>query len=297
MARMNYHHLQYFHAVAHEGNLTRAAERMNLSQSALSTQIRQLEERLGHALFDRVGRQLRLTEAGRIALDHADRIFGTGEELLETLRGAGQAQAPLRVGAQSTLSRNFQLRFLQPLLGAEGADLKLTSGSTERLLEALRELALDVVLTTEPPPGGAGRDLVAHPLSAERVSIHGLAPLASYADLADLLTRAPLILPTESAIRRAFDSLTARLGVAPRIVADVDDMAMVRLLAREGVGLAVAPSVVFRDELATGLLETAPHPLGIEEQFYAVTVQRSFPHPRLGDLIGPAAQAPGTPAA
>ena len=86
MPDLNYHHLRYFRAVAHDGNLTRTAERLNLSQSALSVQIRQLEERLGHALFERRGRQLHLTEAGRIALDHADAIFSAGEELIATLR-------------------------------------------------------------------------------------------------------------------------------------------------------------------------------------------------------------------
>ena len=104
MDRLNYHHLRYFREVAREGHLTRAAERLNLSQSALSAQIRQLEDRLGHALFDRRGRQLILTEAGRIALDHAERIFGTGEELLAALGDGGRRARPLRVGALSTLS-------------------------------------------------------------------------------------------------------------------------------------------------------------------------------------------------
>ena len=117
MAELNYHHLRYFWAVAHDGNLTRTAERLNLSQSALSTQIKSLEARLGHKLFERRGRQLVLTEAGRISLEHADTIFGAGEELLSTLKGAGASQQVLRVGALSTLSRNFQMQFLRPLLG------------------------------------------------------------------------------------------------------------------------------------------------------------------------------------
>ena len=75
ITRLNYHHLRYFREVAIEGNLGRAAERLNVAQSALSVQIRQLEERLGFTLFDRVARSLVLTEAGRIALDHADRIL------------------------------------------------------------------------------------------------------------------------------------------------------------------------------------------------------------------------------
>ena len=88
---LNYHHLRYFWAVAHEGNLTRTAQRLNLSQSALSVQIKQLEDRLGHALFERRGRQLHLTEAGRIALDYADTIFGAGQELIDTLRRTGKS--------------------------------------------------------------------------------------------------------------------------------------------------------------------------------------------------------------
>ena len=114
MSTLNYNHLRYFWAVAHDGNLTRTAERLNLTQSALSVQIRKLEQRLGHALFERRGRQLHLTEAGQIALDHADAIFATGEELLGTLRGSGVARQALRVGSLATLSRNFQMEFLPP---------------------------------------------------------------------------------------------------------------------------------------------------------------------------------------
>ena len=101
---LNYHHLRYFWAVAHEGNLTRTAQRLNLSQSALSVQIKQLEDRLGHALFERRGRQLHLTEAGRIALDHADAIFSTGQELVATLTGPVQNRKALRALLEAGLS-------------------------------------------------------------------------------------------------------------------------------------------------------------------------------------------------
>ncbi|MBA4207627.1 MAG: LysR family transcriptional regulator, partial [Polymorphum sp.] len=128
MPDLNYHHLRYFRAVAHDGNLTRTAERLNLSQSALSVQIRQLEERLGHALFERRGRQLHLTEAGRIALDHADAIFSAGEELIATLRQTGTTRQVLRVGGMATLSRNFQIAFLRPVLGRADVEVVLRSG-------------------------------------------------------------------------------------------------------------------------------------------------------------------------
>ena len=75
MSQLNLHHLRLFRAVARVGTLTGAAQAMNLSQSAVSTQLRTLETSLGHDLFERRGRGLVLTEAGRIALDHAETIF------------------------------------------------------------------------------------------------------------------------------------------------------------------------------------------------------------------------------
>ncbi|MBJ3764532.1 LysR family transcriptional regulator [Maribius pontilimi] len=286
--RLNYHHLRYFQEVAREGNLTRAAARLNLSQSALSTQIRQLEERLGHALFERTGRAMVLTETGRIALDHAERIFSVGDDLVATLAAGGAAKAPLRVGALSTLSRNFQLRFLRPALTGD-VELILSSGNSQTLLRALEALALDVVLLTDPPPRVTFPDLVAHRIAEQPVGLHGTQRRLRHDTLAELLGAEPVILPTESSIRTGFDSLMARLGVTPRIAATVDDMAMVRLLAREDLGLAVTPAVVLADELAQGVLATAPFPLNVVESFYAVTTPRTFPHPLLGRLAEPLA--------
>ena len=283
MNDLNYHHLRYFREVAHEGHLTRAAERLNLSQSALSAQIKTLEARLGHPLFLRVGRRLELTEVGRIALDHADRIFATGEELIATLSGTAAERPPLRVGALSTLSRNFQIRFLKPIMDRDDAEIVLSSGSQARLMEALTALALDVVLTTTPPETDSG--LIAHRLDEQPVAIHGRPDLLAGKTLAELLTTVPVILPTESSIRTGFDSLVARLGVRPRIAARVDDMAMVRLLARDGLGLAIAPSVVFADEIESGRIKVAEIELNIVESFFAVTAPRSFPHPLLETLF------------
>ena len=100
MARLNYHHLLYFWAVAKEGNLTRAAKSLHVSQSALSVQIRQLEDQLGQALFARDGRILSLTEAGRIALAYAEQIFEAGAELVATLKdGHRRERQVLRIGA------------------------------------------------------------------------------------------------------------------------------------------------------------------------------------------------------
>jgi LysR family transcriptional activator of nhaA len=285
MDQLNYHHLRYFREVATEGNLSRAAQRLNVSQSALSMQIRNLEERLGHALFERVGRKLVLTEVGHIALDHADRIFTAGEELLATLSQDRTALPPLRVGALSTLSRNFQMAFLRPLLATGKAGIVLRSGNTTTLLDDLTSLALDVVLTTEPPQAEQGSQFASQRIAEQQVALHGTPDRLKHASLKALLRNEPVILPTDSAIRAGFESLIGKLGISPRIAALVDDMAMVRLLAREGAGLAVAPPVVVADEISSGLLQTAPFPLGIVEPFYAVTVARKYPHPMLAELL------------
>lgn len=287
MAEFNYHHLRYFWAVAHEGNLTRTAERLNLSQSAVSVQIKQLEASLGHALFERRGRQLILTEAGRIALDHADAIFAAGRELVGTLQEKGRTREAIRIGALATLSRNFHLKFLRPILGRQDVEIILRSGTSADLLRSLEALNLDVVLINRPPMRDAATPFVSHRLSEQPVSLVGTpALLGDTPKLNDLLASQPIILPTaETGVRIGFDALTQRLGILPQIVAEVEDMAMMRLLAREGIGLAVLPPIVVQDELQNGRLVEADRLPGIGETFFAVTLSRRFPNPILAELL------------
>ncbi|MEM1388227.1 MAG: LysR family transcriptional regulator [Pseudomonadota bacterium] len=285
MATLNYNHLRYFRAVARTGHLGRTAQALNVSQSALSTQIKTLEDRIGQALFDRTGRTLTLTEAGRIALDYADRIFSAGDELVATLERRRNMAQPLKVGALSTLSRNFQLQFLRPLFASQSARIDLRSGSMAALMADLEIQALDVVLTTEVPPGGAAGRFAARKIAEQSVGLHGRPDFLTGDTLADLLRTAPLILPTDAVIRTQVEDLLHRLGVTATIAASVDDMAMVRLLAREGLGLAVTPAVVLADEIAYGLVATAPFDLGVVEPFFAVTLPRTYPHPALQGLL------------
>lgn len=287
MTALNFNHLRYFWAVAHDGNLTRTAARLNLTQSALSVQIRHLEARLGHALFERRGRRLHLTEAGRMVLDHADAIFATGEELLSTLRATGASRQALRVGALATLSRNFQIAFLRPVLGRTDVDLVLRSGSAGELLQALEALNLDVVLLNQAPARDAIAPFVVHQLAEQKVSLVGSRErLRDTTSPAALLEAHPVILPTAgSSIRAGFDAFVDRLAIRPNIAAEVEDMAMMRLLARENLGLAVLPPIVVRDELASKSLIEADHLPGIVEAFYAITIKRRFPHPLLPALL------------
>ena len=285
---MNLHHLRLFRAVAAEGSLTGAARRLNLSQSALSTQIKSLEASLGHDLFERRGRGLVLTEAGRIALDHADAIFRTAEDLAAVMKETGRARRAVRVGALATLSRNFQIAFLRPLVGRRDVEVVLRSGSQAELLRELDALALDVVLTNLAPPRDGDHPRHVHQIGEQPVSLIGTPARAGHATLEELLARESLVLPAkDTALRSAFDALMARLGLAPLIAAEADDMAMLRLLAREDIGLAVIPPIVVRDELTSGKLVEVAQLDGISEHFLAVTRERRFPNPLLADLLQP----------
>ncbi|WP_420408435.1 LysR family transcriptional regulator [Hoeflea sp.] len=287
MSTINLHHLRLFRAVARDGTLTGAARALNISQSAVSTQIKALEASLGHDLFERVGRNLVLTEAGRIALDHAEEIFRTSENLSAALRSAGARRQVLRIGALATLSRNFQIAFLTPIIGRDDVEVVLRSGVQAELLRALEAMAIDVVLTNLVPARDAVSPYLVHKLSEQPVSLIGAPdPELQTRSTGELLQTQTLILPTpESALRASFDALLEQLGVVPRIAAEADDMAMLRLLARAQAGFAVIPPIVVRDELEGGTLVEYARLEGISENFFAVTLQRRFANPLVAETL------------
>jgi LysR family transcriptional activator of nhaA len=287
MSVLNYTHLRAFRAVAAEGNLTRAAEKLGVAQSAVSTQVKALEARLGHALFERRGRSMALTEAGRIAFDCAERAFAAGDELVETLAGRVGAGQVIRVGALATLSRNFQLNFLRPLVQDPDVSVILRSGSIGELLGELEALRLDVVLTNAPPRHDAATPWREHRIDDQPVSLVGHpSRMSGSRDLAALIAAHPLVLPAEgSAVRADFDRLMAREGLAPRIAAEADDMAMLRLLVRENAGLALVPPIVIQDELEAGILVEALRLDDLHEAFWAITLPRRFPNTALSRIL------------
>lgn len=281
---LNYHHLRYFWIVAHEGNITRAAKKHNIAQSALSMQIRALEAYLGQPLFERVGRRLVLTEAGYIALDFADAIFVKGDELLGTFgRREGPQRKVLRVGAVATLSRNFQFGFLRAPLAAPEVEVIIRSGSLDELLRDLEGYTLDVVLSNVAPLREQTTRWVVHAIDEQPVSLVGQPnPKRAHVSLEALLRDETLVVPSlQSTIRMGFDALVNRLGIHPQIVAEVDDMAMLRLVAREHSGLAVVPSIVVKDELDSSVLVEFAKLPGLTETFFAITMTRRFPNPLL----------------
>jgi LysR family transcriptional activator of nhaA len=286
--QLNYHHLHYFWAVAKDGNLTRTAARLHVSQSALSSQIKALEEDLGQALFRREGRSLQITEAGRLALTYAETIFAAGNELSALMKGGEfQSRQVVRIGAVATLSRNFQENFVRPLLKLDDVEIVLQSGTLADLLTRLSVHSLDLVLSNRRVHRDAQNPWQSHLIARQPVSIVGKPrrrklPFVFPDNLGDY----PIVLPSlESEMRARFDLLCEQHRVTYRALAQVDDMAMLRLLARDTDAIALVPTVVVQDELRTGILVEYCVVPQLFEDFYAITVKRHFQSPILRFLL------------
>ncbi|MEJ2385696.1 MAG: LysR substrate-binding domain-containing protein, partial [Xanthomonadales bacterium] len=266
--------------------------------SAISSQIRLLEEAFGQELFVREGRALRLTEVGNLVLSYADSIFDLGAELLETVRSEdGGLRPALRVGALATLSRNFQQKFLRSVIRDEQLRLVLESASLDELLERLRVHKLDLILSNRLVTADEQSPLYCRRIAQQSVCLVGPVRRGRrrFRFPQDLDDHA-LVLPGHSSeIRGQFDLMCEELGLQPRISAEVDDMAMLRLLARDSGSLALVPEVVVQDELRERVLEKYCAVPGLFENFYAITTKRHFRSAALKSLLDGQAARPAEP--
>jgi LysR family transcriptional regulator, transcriptional activator of nhaA len=288
LAQLNFHHLFYFWQVARMGHLTRAAQELHTSQSALSAQIRQLEDRLGEPLFAREGRRLVLTETGQMVMAYAENIFGLGQELLGRLQGRSEGLERLRVGSVATLSRNYKENWIRPLLADPSVMLTLESGTLQDLLARLQQHQLDVVLANEAVGSDGDRHLHCRFLGSQAISLVG--PAAVWGGrslrLPEDLDGLDLALPgPRHALRSQFDALCMAADVKPRLRAEVDDMAMLRLIARDSGWLTVLPEVVVQDELRNGSLLRVGQSTQLQEHFYAITTPHRHRIERLERLL------------
>ena len=279
MRQLNFRHLYYFWRVAKEGHLTRTAQQLHVSQSALSSQIRQLQDQLGHELFSREGRSLALTEVGHIVLEYAESIFSLSSELIAlTESGDLQRLERLRIGSVATLSRNFQENFLRPVIGESKIKLVMRSASLEELLELLHVHKLDLILSNRAVAAGTSTPWRCQQISEQCVCIVG--PPGKQAErfrFPQDLQKFPILLPGPSSdIRTQFDMLCEEHNIEIVPYAEVDDMAMLRLLARDSGGLTVVPEVVVQDELQSGKLKKYFVLKNVAERFYAITAKRHF---------------------
>ena len=283
MESLNYHHLRYFWVAAREGGVTRASQRLHISQPAVSAQIRELEQALGEKLFNRSGRTLVLTEAGRTVYRYADEIFGLGAELMETLKGRPTGR-PMRlvVGIANVIPKLVAYRVLEPAFRLpEGVHVECLEDRPDRLLAELATHRLDLVLTDAPAAPWVRVRAYSHLLGECGVSIFGTARLAMSRrrGFPHSLDRAPFLLPTaDSTLRRSLDQWFEAQGVRPEIVGQFEDSALLKVLGQSGVGLFAVPSAIdaeVRGQYGVRLVGR----IEIRERFYAITVERKLKHP------------------
>lgn len=279
MAKINYHHLYYFWRIALSGSITRTADECHVSQSALSQQIKHLENTMNVQLFQRVSRKLVLTDMGRKVLNYADEIFTTGEELQSFLnKGESITQRHINIGVLTTLSRNFTEAFISPLLKESNVSFTLSTRGMTNLLNGLTSHELDLVLTNRSVSQQNDDAIWQNQLvSRQSVSIIGPAenkPDASFPQGYDNLK---WVLPTGiTEIRSGFNAYCSAVGYNPEVVAEADDMAMLRLLVRDSGAVTALPPVVVKDEISSGRLAEYHVLPNVFENFYAITISRTY---------------------
>ena len=285
MEWLNYHHLLYFWQVAREGTVARASAELRLAQPTISGQIRQLESALGEKLFVRKGRNLVLTDTGRVAYKYADEIFSLGRDLLGAVRGRAPGR-PLRllVGVADAMPKPIARLLLEPALRL-GQPVRLVYREDRPVEEFLAELAvfaLDVVLADAPAGPGIAVKAFNHLLGECGTSFFASKQLAAAhrQRFPRSLDGASLLLPGEgSGLRRVLDQWLSSQELRPAIIGEFDDPALMNAFGEDGVGIFAAPTVLEAELHRRHLVEVVGRAESLRQRFYAISVERKLKHP------------------
>jgi LysR family transcriptional activator of nhaA len=284
MEWLNYHHLLYFWAVAKEGSVSRAAQKLRLAQPTLSGQIRQLERQLDEKLFRRQGRYLALTDVGRVVYRYADEIFGLGRELMDVVKSRPTGR-PLRltVGVADALPKLIAHRLLEPAFRLdEPLHLVCREGRSDRLLAELALHALDLVVSDAPIPPQVGVKGFSHLLGECGVTIFGTAELARRLrrGFPRSLDGAPMLVPTDdNVLRRSLDQWFDAHAVRPRRIGEFEDSALLKTFGQAGHGLFAGPTVIEREIARQYGVRVVGRLDEVRERFYAISPERRLQHP------------------
>jgi LysR family transcriptional activator of nhaA len=285
MEWLNYHHLLYFWVVAKEGSIVRAGEVLRLAHPTISGQIHRLEDVLGEKLFARSGRNLVLTEAGRVAFRYADEIFTLGREFMDTLKGRASGR-PLRlvVGVADVLPPSLVRRFLEPAFRL-GQPVRVVCRADKSVEEFVAELVLhrvDIVIADGPAAPGIAVRAFSHLLGECGTTFFAAPRLATKIrrHFPRSLDGTPFLLPgAPSTVRRALESWFDTQDVRPTIVAEFDDSALAKDFGKEGMGVFAAPQVIESEVLRQYGVKIVGRADAVRQQFYAISVERKIKHP------------------
>ena len=286
---LNYHHLRYFWATAHEGSITAAAERLRLSRATVTSQIRELESALGQALFRKQGRNLAITEFGQQVLLYADEIFATGEQIQNLSLGIHAGRQRVVVGIPDVMPKLIAYRLLVPVLqSSPPVLLECREGNLEQLLAEMALHRVDLVLSDSPTPANAQVRAFHHKLGECGISICGSPPLAKRfrKGFPDSLAAAPMLMPAEkTSLRRNLNYWMARSECRPDIVAEFDDSALLKIFGQSGVGLFPVASAVVIDAEKRYAVEAIGELPEVKEEFYLISLEKSLKDPVLLSIL------------
>jgi LysR family transcriptional activator of nhaA len=286
---LNFRHLLYFWAVAKEGSITRAAERLGLSIQAVSTQLGQLDRQLGQSLFAPQGRSLKLTEAGRTTLAYADSIFQMGDKLREALAEPSMGRVRLAVGITDAVPKLIAFHVLENVLRPPlHVRLECIDGEFDHLLGELAVNRLDLVLADRSAPQRANLRLQSKLLGNVAIALYGTKELQrEYAKgFPASLQGAPLLLPARSdPLRTSIDGWFEAHDLQPQVVADFTDSALLKTFGRAGLGLFPAPLTMADDIRVQFAAVLVGELTGVSESWYAIAAQRRLQHPAVAQIL------------
>jgi LysR family transcriptional activator of nhaA len=282
---VNFKHLHYFWVTARAGGIMRAGEQLHTTPQTLSGQIKLLEEWLGRKLFRKSGRQLALTDEGRLALGYADQIFALGAELEDALRQArsGQRVLEFRVGVADSVAKSVAYRLLEPALSvAEPVRLIGSEGKFPDLLAQLALHRLDLVIADEPLSRRMSVKAFNHALGTTTMSFFCAPALKAQlkGPFPQCLNDAPMLIQgVASSVRQQLEGWLTQHQIRPRVVGEFDDGALMTAFGREGRGVFMSPAVLEQETVAQYGVEVIGRSSELVEEFFAVSVERRITHP------------------
>jgi LysR family transcriptional activator of nhaA len=281
---INYKHLHYFWAVAKQGGVSRASEHLHLTPQTISGQISLLEDSLGEALFSKVGRNLELTETGRLVLSYADEIFSLGGELEDTVRNLPSGR-PLvfKVGIVDVVPKTIAYRLLAPALQLENnVRIICKENNLESLLAELALHRIDMVLADSPIPTSLNIRGFSHSLGECGISFLAKPEIADSLQqpFPQSLNGAPLLLPSEiNQMQGRLLYWLDSLHIHPQIIGEFDDSALMKAFGQAGTGIFICPTAIANENMQQYGVSLIGSTEEVREHFYAISVERKISHP------------------
>jgi LysR family transcriptional activator of nhaA len=290
---INYKHLRYFWMVAKEGSIAKASKLLFLTPQTISGQLSQLEEQLGIKLFTRVGRNLQVTDAGKVVQNYANDIFSLGDELQQILKNKPLGmKLQLKAGIANSIPKAIAYHLLEPALHLDSTmRLICREDNLTILLTELAEHKLDIVISDKPLPDTLSIKCFNHHLGKCGISFFGTKTLAEQAreSFPACLDNMPLLLPGDSSsIKNKLLQWFEQNRIRPEIVAEFDDGALMKAFGKNGAGIFVAPSITAKEVMDSYYVERLGETEDVMESFYAISAERKVKHPGVVSILNSA---------